>query len=82
MSTNLPALPNKAVAWMGEGLTAEQIRDRLTHLGNADPEAGHSAVDDLMRAVLEAIRDGHPDPQGLARAALVVDEADFSRWCA
>lgn len=64
------------------GLTAEQVRDQFERLGNDDPEAGHSAMDDLMRRALKAIRDGHPDPAALARSVLVIEEADFPRWCA
>lgn len=64
------------------GLTAEQVRDEFERLGNDDSEAGHSAIDELMRRALEAIRDGHPEPAALARAVLVINEANFSRWCA
>ncbi|WP_223840496.1 hypothetical protein [Saccharopolyspora pogona] len=64
------------------GITVDDIRARLEQLGNDDPEAGHSMIDDLMRAALVAIRDGHPNPAALARDVLAVDEADFPRWYA
>jgi len=67
---------------LGPDRTPEQIRDWLTEHGNDDPEHFHGAVDDLMRSVLAQIRDGHPDPVGLARDALIVDSADFTRWFA
>jgi len=79
--SDLPALPAGRLA-AGKTMSAEDIRDWLTKHGTDDPEVAHGIVDDLMREVLEAIRDGHPDPQGLAKAALTVDEADFPRWYA
>jgi hypothetical protein len=66
----------------GVDFTIEQIRDALTRLGNADPEKAHGMEDDLARAVLAAIRDGHPDPRGLARDALPVLDAEYPGWFA
>lgn len=63
-------------AWTGR--TAEELRDLLE--SNSDPETGHIVIDELWRTVLTAIRDGHPNPVGLARAALIVDDADIDRW--
>lgn len=79
---NLPALPAGPLAPAGHTMTAEDIRAALQEWGQSDPEAAHGAEDEFLRAVLEAIRDGHPDPVGLATAALTVMEAEFSRWCA
>jgi hypothetical protein len=76
----LPMLPGGRLAPAGHTITAEEFRDKLQDLGRGDPEVGHSIEDDLTRAVLEQIRDGHPDPVGLATSALVVMDADYSRW--
>lgn len=62
--------------------TAEAIRDRLTQAGRRDPERAHAVEADLVRGALEAIRDGHPDPAGLADAVLTILDADYPRWFA
>jgi hypothetical protein len=62
--------------------TVEQIRDRFAKLGKADPERAHGVEDNMLRAALEAIRNGHPDPVGLARDVLIVADAEFPRWYA
>lgn len=82
MSCELPALPAAGLAPAGHTMSAAEIRDWLTKNGAGDPEVAHGIVDDLMRGTLEAIRDGHPDPVGLATAALLVDSAEFPRWYA
>ncbi|MBB3666378.1 MULTISPECIES: hypothetical protein [Prauserella salsuginis group] len=63
-------------------VTPEQVRDRLSELGRADPESGHGWEDEFVAAVLTAIRDGHADPVRLAGDALIVTSADFPRWYA
>lgn len=63
-------------------LTAEQLRDEFARYGLADPEMGHGVEDKMLRAALEAIRDGHRDPAALARDVLIVADAEFPRWCA
>jgi hypothetical protein len=63
----------------GIDFTIEGIRDALSRLGKADLEKAHGMEDDLARAVLAAIRDGHPDPRGLARDALTVLDAEYPR---
>lgn len=76
-------LPACDLVPVGAYLTADELRDRLEEYGKADPEAGHALMDDLMRAVLTAIRDGHCEtPQKLAAAVLHADTADFPRWMA
>jgi hypothetical protein len=63
-------------------MTATQLRALLERAGRDDPERAHGFVDDLMRAALQAISDGHPEPHLLAAAVLVAASADFPRWCA
>jgi hypothetical protein len=69
------------VATEGE-MTTVDLRALLEQAGRADPERAHGFVDDLMRAALQAISDGHPQPRLLAAAVLVAESADFPRWCA
>lgn len=64
------------------GLTPEELRDKLAELGRDDSESAHGLEDDLARAALTAIRDGHPNPAGLAREALIVLDADYEKWYA
>lgn len=79
----LPELsPKSRLAALDAGISAEDLRDQVQNFGQRDPEAGHALTEDLMRSVLEAIRDGHPSPQRLARDVLIVEEAEFSRWFA
>jgi hypothetical protein len=47
-----------------------------------DPESAHAQEDELYRAVLQAIADGHESPALLAAAALDSQKVDFPRWCA
>lgn len=75
-------VPASDLTPIGAYLTPDELKDRLEEIGKADPEAGHGLLDDLMRAALAAIRDGHGDPRALANAVLVADEADFPRWYA
>lgn len=58
------------------------LRAEVQDLGQRDPEAGHGLIEDVMRCALEAIRDGHPAAQRLAREVLIVEGAEFSRWSA
>lgn len=77
------ALPDHScLAMVRDALDAEDIRDWLTEHGHKDPEVAHAVVDELLLAVLRSIRDGHPDPAGLATAVLTVTDANFPRWCA
>lgn len=75
-------LPGAGMVPDGHTMTAEDFQDKLQELGRADPEVGHGIEDGLARAVLEQIRDGQPDPVGLAKSALIVLDADYSRWFA
>lgn len=75
-------VPPSDLTPIGAYLTPDELRARLEELGKADPEAGHGLIDDLMRAALAAIRDGHGNPSALASAVLHADEADFPRWYA
>jgi hypothetical protein len=61
---------------------ANAARDALQALGDRDFEKAHSIEDAFVWAVIQAIADGHPDPVGLAKSALVVHEADFARYTA
>lgn len=63
-------------------MTGEDLKRLLEKFGRLDPEAGHSLTDNLMRAALTAIRDGHGDPRALAEAVLVAESAEFPRWMA
>jgi hypothetical protein len=65
-----------------EPATAELIRDVFAKAGRHDPERAHGIEDELTRGALAAIRDGHPDPAGLARAVLTILDADYPRWFA
>lgn len=75
-------LPGHALGLGQPGLTAEAARDRLAAIGDDDPEVGHGLADEVMRAALRLIADGHPAPQELARYALTIDSAEFPRWYA
>lgn len=65
-------------------MTVEELRKRVEYLieNCGDDEGAHSNEDELRADVLQAIADGHPDAQELARLALRTSEADFSRWYA
>ncbi len=82
MSEILPALPAWPFELPGHTLTVKDLRNQLTKLGRDDLEAAHVAEAELARRVLQQIRDGHPDPAGLATAALGVLDTDFEGWCA
>lgn len=75
-------VPPSDLTPIGAYLTPDELRARLEEIGKDDPEAGHGLIDDLMRAALTAIRDGHDEPRNLAHAVLVADQADFPRWYA
>lgn len=47
-----------------------------------DAEIWHQFEDQIHRAVLLAIADGHPDAAHLAAAALRSTEIDYARWYA
>lgn len=76
------AMPDAALARHASGATADDYRAALERIGVDDPETGHTLADDLAFAVLDAIANGHPDPQQLAQATRTVLSADFPRWCA
>jgi hypothetical protein len=78
--TALVRVPACELLPTGQEMTAQQLRDLLQQVGRADPEHGHGLVDDLLLAALHAIRDGHPDPRGLAEAVLITASAEFPRW--
>lgn len=59
--------------------TPEQSRDKLTSIGRYDPETAHWIADKLMASALQLIKGGHPRPQEIAAAALVVTSAEFPR---
>lgn len=61
-----------------EGVEAE-VRD-IEALGESDPEAAHGNERALWKTVLGAIRDGVPNAQGLAGAALKSADLKFPRW--
>lgn len=67
---------------IGEALSADDIREWLSTHGKDDPEVAHALIDELLFAALRSIRDGHPDPAGLARAVLTIADADFPTWFA
>lgn len=60
---------------------AEKAVDRIKALAG-DPEAAHGAEDDLRRAVLRAVADGHPQARQLAEISLMTDAISFPRGCA
>ena len=47
-----------------------------------DPEHFHSLEDAIWQNTLEAIADGAPNAQALAKVALQTTELDFERWYA
>lgn len=70
---------------MTESLTVEEVERRIAKLhdpANTDDAGCHFEEDRIRTDVLQAIADGHPDPAGLATAALKTAEAVFSRWYA
>lgn len=81
-STALVHVPACDLVTVEGQMTAAQLRALLEQAGRDDPERAHGFVDDLMRAALQAISDGHPQPRLLAEAVLVAESADFPRWCA
>lgn len=65
-------------------MTIDDVQNRIQVIKtrNGDPEAQHSMEDALYREVLEAIREGVPNPGDLADAALRSKWLKFPRWCA
>lgn len=65
-------------------MTPSEALARLARVRDmaGDYEAAHGAEDDFRADVLQAIADGHPDPQALASVALQTAEIEFARWCA
>ncbi|GAB3459150.1 hypothetical protein GCM10027436_65230 [Actinophytocola sediminis] len=63
-------------------LDAEEMRVWLSEHDRTDLRFTHAVVDQLMLAALVSIRDGHPDPAGLATAVLAVAQDHFPRWFA
>jgi hypothetical protein len=47
-----------------------------------DPEAAHSAEDDLTQHILRLVAAGHPQAADLAAEMLKAAEWDVPRWCA
>jgi hypothetical protein len=47
-----------------------------------DPEAAHSAEDNLTHHVLRLVAEGHPQAADLAAEMLKAAEWDVPRWCA
>jgi hypothetical protein len=75
----LAELPGYILGLGADGLTPEQVRDRLAAIGIDDPEVGHSLADQLALTALRLIANGHPDAAALARDALTVVSAEFPR---
>lgn len=47
-----------------------------------DPEAAHSAEDELAHHVLRLVVEGHPQAADMAAEMLKAAEWDVPRWCA
>lgn len=60
----------------------DKCLNEIKKLAKADPESAHSHEDSLHQDVLQAIADGCPEPERLARAALRTLKMKFPRWCA
>lgn len=61
------------------------LRAAMASIGAAyrdDPEAAHSAEDDLLRRVLRLAAEGHPQAREMAAAVLTTTDWDVPRWCA
>jgi hypothetical protein len=82
LSELVAQLPAHIVLGYGDGLNADEVRDRLAALGEDDPERGHCIADELMRCALHLIADGHPNPAQIARDALTITSVEFPRWMA
>lgn len=65
-------------------MSPEDVRTRVAQIERMamDDEAAHSAEDALHRDVLDAIANGAPDAEALAREALDTLSMSFARWCA
>jgi hypothetical protein len=66
-------------------MTAATVRERLAKIRQlaVDPEAAHSAEDDLYTDLLRAIANGKcEDPAKCAKLALTSRKLRFDRWCA
>lgn len=70
-------------------MNEQSVRSRVENLlrKNSDPrchdhEGLHRAEDKLYREVLRACAHGHPEARVMARQALRLREAKFSRWYA
>lgn len=57
----------------------EQIRQTVNRRDN---EVAHAREDGLLLEVLDAIADGHPKAQELAREALKITKIYYTRWYA
>lgn len=66
-------------------MSPEEVLRRVDVIreSSGDDEGAHGMEDSLWSDVLRAISDGTADdPAGCAKAALLTQEIDFSRWCA
>ena len=69
---------------METNITIEQVKQAIESIKDItwDDEAAHGKEDSLRDQVLQAIANGSPDSQELARLALTTNDIDFCRWCA
>lgn len=65
-------------------MTIEQVKMVVKQIEGemGDNEAAHGDEDRLYVAVLEAIADGSPDAQELAKEALKANKLEYDRWYA
>lgn len=74
-----PAVPGGGL-FPGEALPVEDLIAGLVAVSREDPERADGLRQSVIVDVFEHIRDGHPDPVGLAARALSVLRARFERW--
>jgi glutamine synthetase adenylyltransferase len=73
-----------------EGLTVDLVNTMLEEIRSiveekhpvVASEDAHRAQDQLLKEVLEAVANGANDAEGLAKAALLVFDIEFTRWFA
>jgi len=65
-------------------MTEQEVLDRIEVIRakQSDDEAAHWREDELREDVLQAIADGAPNAQSLAKLALTTNDIVFCRWCA
>jgi hypothetical protein len=62
--------------------SVQQVMADIHDAYQGDPEAAHSAEDELMQKVLRLVVEEHPQAVDMAAEMLKAAEWDVPRWCA